>query len=293
MSEGYINEASSRSGYFFSSACTLAGASCLFLLQRTSLSTENQRGSFTGSTDNHIASDMAPFGRCDNHIPPDMPPFSVPLENGNNGPQLIGVPPRCTCGMEVMNPVPNYDQTIRRLNKNISFASSMDGGNIPCRPELLTCVSEEGMLEPCCQTIGDSIDVSCPVNDRFKTLTPPCNRYNLIPHVLPRPYFEEERFVPTFHSQSLPRRYPQNQSPYPRNTYTEVGSLPRGFSTQSCRKLRQSSAVSFSEPEGLARIGSQYPTSLHETIQQHHNNQPPPPASPSLPTQILLPSFKC
>lgn len=246
----------------------------MFLLKRTGVPSEPQTDSFTASSENHLLPEMTPFGvACENHLPRDVPPFSVPIENGNQNAHLVAGPPRCTCGAEPLTVVPNFDPGFRRMNKNISFANSMDQGEHSCRPELLTCVSEEGLLGPCCQNMSEALGDNLSSQTRFKSYPNTCPQYNVIPHVLPRPYFDDEHFVPTFHTQSLPRRYFQTQPAVPHNTYNEIGSLPRGFSTQSCRRLRNSAAVSFSEPEGLARIGNQqYPSFNISTHSPHHTN---------------------
>ena len=262
-----------------------------------------QTGSFNGPSDNHLPTEITPFGAvCENHLPRDVPPFSVPIENENNRHPLMDGPPRCTCGVEPMTVLQNFDPGMRRTNKNISFANSMEPVEHACRPELLTCVSEEALLGPCCQNVGNAmVENQGPGASRFKSYHQPCNQYNVISDPIPRPYFENQQFVPSFHTQSLPRRYFQTLPSNPRMPYNEIGSLPRGFSTQSCRRLKNSSAVSFSEPEGLARIGDQqYPPPSFNRSSPHHSSmlqysqqslhmqEHPPPIPPPGPRAPIL-----
>ncbi|XP_047737026.1 uncharacterized protein LOC108671632 [Hyalella azteca] len=243
---GYINEASAKSGYFFSSACTLAGASCLFFLKATPMAPESQPGSFTRPSENHHNTEDIPrFPGFDKHIEKPGQLFS-PLQM-QNGPVRGPTGPTCTCGAEPLMVMPKYEMDFRRVPKNLSFASSIDTGGPMFRPELLTCVSEEGLLGPCCANMEETLSEDCGAMSHI-------SRYNAMPCRIQAPYLNNDRPFSAYRSQSLPRRAFQNQNSH---SYHQISTLPRdGSLAMSCRRLGSSSGVSFSEPEGLARLGN-------------------------------------
>ncbi|KAK7068299.1 hypothetical protein SK128_005232 [Halocaridina rubra] len=226
---GYINENSSKTGYFFASFFILAGSSCLFFLTyyKERLAKQDTSVSFT-TVDSHLSHD----------------PYALPLENGgggNNGSSAkplvrVAAPitnPVCTCGAdaEIPPPVPNpkhmHDaskyQSFNKLGKTISFATSVDIMEPRLKPELLTCISEEGLLDHYYDYVGDCLD-HCKKFDPFY------------------PYEEQEDvdFADT---------EDENDDCFVRHQHRGMTVHP------TSRRLRQSSGVSFSEPEGLARLG--------------------------------------
>ncbi|KAF2350308.1 hypothetical protein FHG87_018940, partial [Trinorchestia longiramus] len=123
------------------------------------------------------------FPGFDKHIEKPEPLFSVPLKNG---PARGPLGPSCTCGAESLMVVPKYDIDYRRAPKNLSFASSVDTGGPMCRPELLTCVSEEGLLAPCCPNMEETLSEDCAAMSQM-------NRFNTMHCNLQRQYFNEDK----------------------------------------------------------------------------------------------------
>ncbi|XP_066974856.1 monocarboxylate transporter 8-like isoform X2 [Macrobrachium rosenbergii] len=251
---GYINESSNKTGYFFASFFVVTGASCLFLLSyfKERLAKQDISVSFT-TVDSHLSHE----------------PYALPLENGEGGgggggvgggggggkgggggggggsgmsntvnkPIItVGGPitsPVCTCGMDsgvppsVNNPhnPSGYQHYNNKLGKTISFATSVDVMEPRLKPELLTCISEEGLLDHYYDYVGDCVD-TCKNIDQFFS-------YNECDDGLDFPCVDDEQ------DEHLLRR-------------SHHATLP---SHPTSRRLRQSSGVSFSEPEGLARLG--------------------------------------
>lgn len=247
---GYINESNPKSGYFFASLFLLGGASCLFLLNyfRERLSKHDTTVSFT-TVDSHLAHD----------------PYAVPLENGGGGanagvtggtggskapmppPPQLPQAPVCTCGADSNAPPPppslqpqgsgqdpsKTTAAMNKLGKTISFATSVDVMEPRLRPELLTCISEEGLLDHYYDYVVDCVS-TCRHDDGF------CSERGSVDG--------EGDDVDGEIMETRPRHQHQHRphaSPHPRFRV----HLPAG------RRLGQASGVSFSEPEDLARLG--------------------------------------
>ncbi|KAK8733172.1 hypothetical protein OTU49_006503 [Cherax quadricarinatus] len=237
---GYINENTPKTGYFFASFFLVSGASCLFFLNyfKERLAKHDTSVSFT---------------TVDSHVPHE--PYALPVENGGGGggggvsgsgsggvsggvgcvqktgmtasPQIGG--PVCTCGADPSAPPPInpqvYDpsktQVFNKLGKTISFASSVDVMEPRLKPELLTCISEEGLLDNYYDYVGQCSS-SCKYDNVF---------------------FNDCQDNMDFDAED------EDEEPLSRPLQPKVPVNPAG------RRLRQTSGVSFSEPEGLARLG--------------------------------------
>ncbi|XP_037779240.1 monocarboxylate transporter 2-like [Penaeus monodon] len=210
---GYINESNPKTGYFFSSVFMLAGATCLFLLNY-----------FKEKMAKHDTS--VSFTTVDSHVPHE--PYALPLENGGGGGGGIKGPV-CTCGADQGAPPPPQGvahdpaqaQAFNKLGKTISFATSVDIMEPRLKPELLTCISEEGLLDHYYDYVGDCV-TSCNKFDNFLA-------FNDFADGVDFADAEDEE--------------DEAEEPPPQRA-TPVHAAGR--------RLRQASGVSFSEPEGLA-----------------------------------------
>ncbi|XP_063868688.1 monocarboxylate transporter 12-like isoform X2 [Scylla paramamosain] len=283
---GYINESNPKSGYFFASIFLLGGASCLFLLNyfRERLSKHDTTVSFT-TVDSHLAHD----------------PYAVPLENGGGGaaatgsagasgsnkapmapPPQLPKAPVCTCGADsnapppppaLQLPGPGQDHAkasaaLNKLGKTISFATSVDVVEPKLRPELLTCISEEGLLDHYYDYVVDCVN-SCR-HDDF------CSERGSVDGE--RDETDDEGLEPR------PRHHQhQHHRPHASQHPRFRVHLPHG------RRLGQASGVSFSEPEDLARLGQggcgsgrrlAHSSPAHHA---HHEYTPPPLPAPRPP----------
>lgn len=244
---GYINASSSKMGYFFASALTITGGAALFLLNLF-------RKQINAPPDTTVS-----FTTVDSHLPPDPPPFPVPIENGANGsegaaacvsqlPTSIPAPPQtvhyrdpiCTCGADPCATVPQglphpsgRGLAPRGWTKNISFASSVDMD--PREPhDLVGCMSDEALFEKYYGYMGDCTTSCSHRLDNYFAFSD-----------LERAAACAESVDPS-QGTKLDDRWPQR-------SYNQC--QPRVFNNPMSRRLKQSSAVSFSEPEGLARLG--------------------------------------
>ncbi|KAB7504787.1 hypothetical protein Anas_11250 [Armadillidium nasatum] len=250
---GYINSSSPKNGYFFSSVLTIIGGSALFLLNvfRKQINTPPEA--------------TVSFTTVDPHLPPEAPPFPVPLENGANGgegaascrnqlPLSVPIPshamgpvpyrdPICTCGIDPCGTVPHHmppsgpipNMEPRRCpppkgwNKNISFASSVDV--VEPRHDVTSCMSEEALFDRYYDYMGDCTSACNNKLDNFFAFS------------------DFERVC----GSSLDGSEMAKDDRWRQRVYS-----PCQQRTFPGRRLKESSGVSFSEPEGLARLG-QYP----------------------------------
>ena len=203
------------------------------------------------------------FTTVDAHVPPD-PAFVRPLENGGGGnsiqpnhPSLQG--PVCTCGADPSLAPPGTNISIdqrsggsgssgscKKVGKNISFATSVDVVEPQPPPELLTCISEEGLLNNYYDYVGECVS-SCHKLDNFFNFRD----------------FDNVEIVDEgdLHNERLARA----------NSSSGGYSIRRApVISPTGRRLRQTSAVSFSEPEGLARLGQNH----HQSSYHHHHHYP-------------------
>ncbi|XP_013778241.2 monocarboxylate transporter 12-like [Limulus polyphemus] len=116
---GYINKSQGpKTGFMFSCGCILAGTLALFLMNfRKSISKKPQV-----TTNSIEEQDRYEIERC------------LTLRNTDI----------CTCGNNVSR---ERAPPIRRCQRTISFATSVDVADDDKRPELLTCISEEGLVD--------------------------------------------------------------------------------------------------------------------------------------------------
>lgn len=254
-SAGYINESAAKTGYFFASFFLVSGASCLFLLNyfKERMAKHDTTVSFT-TVDSHLAHEH----------------YALPLENGGGGggtgkpsvapaPQVGG--PVCTCGADPTAPPPpptnpqlhdpSKAQAFNKLGKTISFATSVDVLEPHLKPELLTCISEEGLLEHYYDCVGECA-TSCKYDNVF---------------------FSECQDNIDFDAED------EDDEPVARPPLYKMPLHPAG------RRLRQASGVSFSEPEGLARLGqggSGGCVGVRRPHPSHEYGMPPVPRPPIL-----------
>ncbi|XP_076059986.1 monocarboxylate transporter 3-like [Oratosquilla oratoria] len=224
---GYISASISKRGYFFASFFTLAGSLFPFLLNfyKKQLSKHDTSVSFT-TVDSHLSQDA----------------FNVPLENGkgSGGAGVGGVAggplqpgPVCTCGADDGSlpppalprddcggslPYHHQDLPYSKMGKTISFATSVDVMEPKIKPELLTCVSDEGLLDHYYDYVDDCV-AGCNKLDHFFTFGD-CETQ-----------IEGE------------------------DDEDEVDRPPRSHRHILQNRLQQAQGVSFSDPEGLARLG--------------------------------------
>lgn len=192
----------------------------------------------------------------------------MPIENGGGGSSgggvsknVVGGPPQvsgpvCTCGADPnvpppLNQPPVHDpKGLSKLGKTISFATSVDVMEPRVKPELLTCISEEGLLDHYYDYVGECA-TSCKYDNVFFSDFPDNIEFDA----------EDE-----------------DDEPVVRPVH------PGG------RRLRQASGVSFSEPEGLARLGQssvsmgslRRPHGSHTNHGNHDYHVPPVPRPPIL-----------
>ncbi|XP_069161299.1 monocarboxylate transporter 13 [Procambarus clarkii] len=267
---GYINDSTPKTGYFFASFFLLSGASCLFLLNyfKERLAKHDTTVSFT-TVDAHLAHD----------------PYAVPLENGGGGgsggvsvggctpkttatPQIAsggsggGGGPVCTCGADPTSaPAPisaqMYDaskgQVFGKLGKTISFASSVDVMEARLKPELLTCISEEGLLDNYYDYVGQC-GSSCKYDNVF---------------------FNDCQENIDFDAED------EDDEPIAR---------PPQPAHAAGRRLRQTSGVSFSEPEGLARLGQVGSAGARRPLPAAHDGSVPPVPLPPILRRVAPPA---
>ena len=192
--------------------------------------------------------------------------------------------PVCTCGADSNPPPPppalqlpateqdhaKASAALNKLGKTISFATSVDVLEPRLRPELLTCISEEGLLDHYYDYVVDCVN-SCRHDDSFCSERgsvdgdgEDTDREGLEPR--PRHHHHHQHHRP--HAPQHPRFRVH---------------MPHG------RRLGQASGVSFSEPEDLARLGQggcgsgrrlAHSSPAHHT---HHEYTPPPLPAPRPP----------
>ena len=197
------------------------------------------------------------FTTVDAHVPPDGS-FPVSLENGSKNAEQnrVGCPgasipmavppvplltdPVCTCGADFCEPPrPDHPNLIemdysrgngannKRWNKTISFAPSAEVLE-PRRHELVGCMSDEALFDRYYDYIGDC-GTSCNKMDTMCGYT----EFGECEGMLDNPRKLDERWRP--------------------RGYSQLHSV-RGHGNFG-RKLNESSGVSFSEPESLAKLG--------------------------------------